>query len=958
MNCDRRIAANSRYFWQLHRLSFAMISLLLLTAARTQAQSLPDSTLPNPSAIDIQGNLQRIFGGTQAGSNLFHSFQDFNVPTGGTAYFDNALTIDNIITRVTGGRISNIDGLLRANGSANLFLLNPSGIVFGPNAQLNIGGSFFASTADSLLFNDGSSFSATNTGTTQPLLSINVPIGLQLGANPGTISVTGAGHQLTLENPSLTAVDGVADTGGLQVNRGETLSLIGGNITLDGGLLAAEQGQIDLAAVSGDSVNLSGADTDNTPASSLGNIQVTARSVADVSGQGGGAVNVRGQSLTVENGSRILADTLGAESGRAVTVNTPQLTVRNDALISASTFGDGRGGNLSVTAETIDITGIEPLEISLPKLFALTVENPAQIGSGLYTTTFAGGDAGEIQVNTSSLNLSRSAFISTATSSAGGAGVLRVNADSILLDGSEIFADAFGTGPGGMVLLQTRTLDSIRGGGIFASKSGPGNGGTVNIRATEYIDINGTTEDGQFNGGIGANAFGDASGIGGTIIVEAPEVRIRNGAAIGAATFAASQGGTVIIRASDLLLVSGTSFDGRTTSSVNTQSRSTGSAGDIEITVGQLVVENGASIFTSTLDQGNAGRLTVRATDSVDISGTSPDGQYPSSLRSDANLNAAPSANFSPGTANVLGSAGDLTLQAGALTIRDGGEITVSSSGKGSSAGNLNIQADTVLLDHRAILQAKPSSGTGGNITIDAQTVQLRHQSQFTTDASGDSTGGNITINTQTLAALENSDITANAQTGFGGSVTLNAQGIFGTAFRPAQTPDSDITASSERGTEFSGVVEILTPDVDPSSGLVQLPEETTDASEQVVAGCSAYADSQFVVTGRGGLPDDPTATVRPQTVWRDLQDFSDFTAPTLGNRSLEPSSDRREQLQSLSPEEGVGEESLRIIEATHWVKNDRSEVVLVANRPELQSSGLREPQCGDINQSSVISYQ
>jgi filamentous hemagglutinin family protein len=151
-------------------------------------QITPDGTLP--TEVNTNGNTMEITGGGRAGNNLFHSFSDFNVPNGMEAYFNNADSIQNIINRVTGGNLSNIDGLIRANGAANLILINPAGIIFGPNARIDIGGAFVGSTANSVIFSDGTEFSALDTSV-NPILTINVPVGMQWGSLVPPGSITG-----------------------------------------------------------------------------------------------------------------------------------------------------------------------------------------------------------------------------------------------------------------------------------------------------------------------------------------------------------------------------------------------------------------------------------------------------------------------------------------------------------------------------------------------------------------------------------------------------------------------------------------------------------------------------------------------------------------------------------------------------------------------------------------------
>ncbi|MEA5624392.1 filamentous hemagglutinin N-terminal domain-containing protein [Nostoc sp. UHCC 0251] len=197
------------------------------------AQITPDATLGDRSSkitpnVNIKGlPANQIDGGTIRGANLFHSFQEFNVGELQRVYFANPTGISNILTRVTGSNISNILGTLGVNGGANLFFLNPNGILFGNNARLDVQGSFVGTTANGLQFGNQELFSAINPQAPS-LLTVNVPIGLQYGRNPGAIQLQEAS---------------------LQVPNGRTLTLAGGIVNIDGRELLAPGGRVELAGV-------------------------------------------------------------------------------------------------------------------------------------------------------------------------------------------------------------------------------------------------------------------------------------------------------------------------------------------------------------------------------------------------------------------------------------------------------------------------------------------------------------------------------------------------------------------------------------------------------------------------------------------------------------------------------------------------------------------------------------
>ena len=284
-----------RSLWKLSLLgAFVVFNALVSTFNdRAVAQIVPDNTLGDESSLVTPNSNVRglpatlIEGGATRGVNLFQSFSQFNVGDGQRVYFANPVGIDNILTRVTGNSVSNIFGTLGVDGNANLFFLNPNGIVFGENASLDVAGSFLATTADSFDFGNGLGFSANNPEAA-PLLSVSVIPGLQFGANPGDI-----------QNQSRV---------GLEVQSGKNLALVGGNVSLESGILNAPGGRIELGGLKeAGNIRIDNNFKLNFPIDvERADVSLSNGAQVDVAAEGGGDIAVNARSLNISD-SRIIA---------------------------------------------------------------------------------------------------------------------------------------------------------------------------------------------------------------------------------------------------------------------------------------------------------------------------------------------------------------------------------------------------------------------------------------------------------------------------------------------------------------------------------------------------------------------------------------------------------------------------------------------------------------------------
>ncbi|MCT7973620.1 ShlB/FhaC/HecB family hemolysin secretion/activation protein [Laspinema olomoucense] len=919
------------------------------------SQIVPDATLPENSTVSPNGNIIEINGGTVRGNNLFHSFQEFSLFTGETVFFNNNLTLENIFSRITGGNPSNIDGVIQANGAANLFLLNSNGIVFGPNAQLNIGGSFLASTANRLNFSDGSFFSTQPTPS-DSLLTISIPTTLQMDNNSAEIRVEGAGHNFSL-NPFTVEIIRGELSGGLRVQPEKTLGFVAGNVTLNGGNLIAESGNIELWSVQNGAVQFNNFNGQFQLGNSVtppeyGTIQLLNAASVDATGSRGGHIQIQGGQLLLTDGSTILNQTEGGQTGGDLIVRTSEsveligttleprlpegfleslagedgeipspeeLPFPPDGLVfpttmAVETVGEGNAGNLlletgqltifdgaSVSTSTFGAGNTGTLTIRAREAIAIEGFSIDGLPAGIFSTVTpeVSGLGQTMSIETRELTIAVGGTIATGTFGTGSAGDVTIKAANFVeVLGGVISSQTEGLGSGGNLLIETGRVLVNDGGGISASTFTEGDAGNLDIRAVGSVEVSGgfqTSEDEFFPSGIFSQVnfitqenpetqetqIFPAVGFGGNLTIDTQRVIVENGGLISASTTSEGAGGTLSINATEFIELRGIAPNG-TPSGLFVITEEEGTAGNAIVNTAQLTATDGGQIAASTSGSGNGGTVTVNATEFIELRGVGilPNGEVAPPVAVLADGTVAPtdeddilrSGIFARSRNQGLGNAGTVNVTTNELTLADDATLTVSSrlGAETAAAGDLNINAEEINLD-KGILTAETNAGDSGNINIESEIVLLGDRSQITTNADS-TTGGNIRIETDILAALNNSDITANARQGPGGRVTIEAQGLFGTEFRDRESfATSDITATSELGPEFDGIVEINTPDIDPSRGTVDLEDDIVDVASLIDRDpCRIVQNSEFVQTGKGGIPPSPTDTLTPTDAWED----------------------------------------------------------------------------------------
>ncbi|MEO0967151.1 MAG: filamentous hemagglutinin N-terminal domain-containing protein [Cyanobacteria bacterium J06639_18] len=566
------------------------------------------------SYIKQQENLTVIDGGVNSGTNLFHSLKHLSVSWNHTVYFNNPLDIENIFIAVRDESISNIDGLIKANGIANLFLINTNGIIFGKNSSLDVGGSFLASTTSSIKFADGFEFGATDSSVLS--LTSSTPVSLVFVSDTGEIQVQDLQDPVERKQKISPIFRGIKPSG-LFVQPGNTLALIGGNLNLDGATLTVEDGQIELGSVGKDSfVSLTQNNKRwdlNYDKASLRDITLSNRTLLDTSGVTGGSVQIQGADVKLDS-SGIRVQSLGTQEQKSLKVN-------------ASESLELRGSPASnLTVSTIGLRDINILSLKFQEL----VKNE---GVGI-------GKPADTVVKSKNLRLIEGSSIGCITNNKADGGKVIINAESIEIVGSSPLnrsqysriisfttgdTDTDGNfirgGKAGNINISTKYLTAKDGGQIAGSSIGSGEGGNLIINSTNSIGI---VSPQSF---LGSKSFN--VGNAGNVTISTTKLTATDGGRVDTSTLGPGSAGSITIDAQSVNLSGTDKALGRLvpssiTSSANIPSQITqkyfgipampsGKSGEITINTEELNISNGAEVSVKNEGTGNAGILKINA---------------------------------------------------------------------------------------------------------------------------------------------------------------------------------------------------------------------------------------------------------------------------------------------------------------------------------------------------------
>ena len=903
------------FFLMILILSTLLLRLPCLWAADPITPSGLNTQVSAPITVGAQTQYN-ITGGTrpESGTSLFHSFGEFGVPTNNIANFLNetALHTDNILARITGGDISTIFGTIRTTGfgNANLFLMNPNGFLFGPNATVNVGGMATFTTAEYMRLTDGGRFNA-NPNTTAADLLTAAPV--------AAFGFIGSAHAIDFEGGQLKVAEGTAE--------GTGITLVGGDINLapdhsgrSSGITAPGR-QIQLTSVAGEGKVV--ADTAvPEPGMALGNITLGQGTILSTVGNpsvdngSGGVVSIRGGQL-VATGAQILTGPAVGSRGQGGTVTiatTDSASFTNSTIDASSFFSGGNAGAITVTGSqvrlqdtrllakaesdgtgtnsggNVNLAGTASVKltrsiIATDTFFSngnggtVTLMAPIVsmeegsfiktdiLGDGITPITASGGAV--TLAGTTSISLERSGISTKSFETEGNSGAVKITAPIVMIVGgpdtrsvvtsTSSFSGNPNAGNGGEIEIKGTNVTLTEGAFLQSVADSPGTfsrGGAIRITATENIlAANGTS--------ILTTTTSHANA--GNIDMVSNHVTIMGQSALGSETLGPGGGGSVkITGAESIALESGSTISTNSASAVENQ----GPAGHIEFNTQQLMVTGGSKVTSSTFHNGAGGTITVEDTNSpaqsvlIDGSGS---GLFTDSQGTGKGGSISVNANTvtlqNGGTLSAKTSGTEATATGGSITVTTtdhvtmtgGASITASSTDPGNAnAGDISINAGQSFEMRDSSIKTESEKASGGNIDIKAvDRVRLVNSPISTSVPNGTGNGGNITIDPNVIV-LQNSDITAKAVQGAGGNITLTT---------PLFLADSGshVDASSQFG--LNGTVTIQSPTSNLSGSLGPLTSTPSQAQTLLTQRCAALANGQtssFVVAGREQLPSDP----------------------------------------------------------------------------------------------------